>query len=91
MLTNNLIKNPLKISARLPTSGGNRILIFFMPTSYSKITTLYTLSMKLSGFARCLESYIRRLPIQLPLNARILDVGCGTGILGISMKNSFLA
>src|SRR3989338_9004616 len=60
-----------------------------MPTSYSRLATSYRLSMELTGFARSLKNYIRRLPIQLPLNARILDVGCGTGILGVAMKKSF--
>ena len=45
--------------------------------------------MKLTGFSRSLQNYIKRLPIKLPLNAKILDAGCGTGILGISIKKCF--
>ena len=45
--------------------------------------------MGLTGFAYSLENYTKRLSIELPLNPRILDAGCGTGTLGIAMKKSF--
>ena len=60
-----------------------------MPVSYSRLANSYRLGMGLTGFTHCLENWIKRLPIRIPLNAKILDVGCGTGILGISMKKSF--
>ena len=60
-----------------------------MGTSYSRIATSLRLWVQINGFDRSLYNYIRRLPIRLPLNAKILDIGCGTGILGISIKKLF--
>ncbi len=59
-----------------------------MPFSYSRLVDFYQVSMELTGFSAALEKYVRRLPLELPAEARILDAGCGTGILGMAMKKS---
>jgi SAM-dependent methyltransferase len=60
-----------------------------MQTNYSMITKPYKVGMEITGFTACLEKYVNRLPIVLPYRPAIYDVGCGTGILGISLKNRF--
>lgn len=60
-----------------------------MRTLYTKVAHLYGLSMRLTGLSRSLEHYVHRLPLNLPPKAKILDVACGTGVLGIAFKKSF--
>ncbi len=45
--------------------------------------------MKLAGFAVGLEKYLKRLQLQLPENAKVLDIACGPGMLGLAIKKLF--
>ncbi len=45
----------------------------------------YALGMKALGFERSISSFIESLDLDHPNDARILDVGCGTGIIGLTL------
>ncbi len=53
-----------------------------LQTRYAKIAGLWHFGMVLSGLDQALRRYVKRLSIDLPPGARVLDVGCGTGVLG---------
>ena len=52
---------------------------------YDRIAKLYNLTFKFNGYQRSLRQYLRRHPLPLPRNPRILDAGCGTGLLTITL------
>lgn len=56
-----------------------------MPAShhlaYEKIANVYDTFLTVSGFKRGVENFLSRLEFELPPKARILDAGCGTGLL----------
>jgi ubiquinone/menaquinone biosynthesis C-methylase UbiE len=52
---------------------------------YDRIASLYNLTFKFNGYGRSLHHYLRTHPIPLTRNAKILDAGCGTGLLTIAL------
>lgn len=52
---------------------------------YDKIASLYNLTFKFNGYGRSLHQYLRTHPIPLSADAKILDAGCGTGLLTIAL------
>ena len=52
---------------------------------YDRIASLYNLTFKFNGYGRSLHQYLRTHPIPLSSNAKILDAGCGTGLLTIAL------
>ncbi|MEJ7710422.1 MAG: class I SAM-dependent methyltransferase [Pyrinomonadaceae bacterium] len=50
-------------------------------TLYDRIAGLYNLTFKVNGYGRSLERYFESSLPLLPVGARILDAGCGTGLL----------
>ena len=53
---------------------------------YDRIARLYDLTFKFNGYGRSLERYFREHPIPLENDKpRILDAGCGTGLLTLAM------
>jgi ubiquinone/menaquinone biosynthesis C-methylase UbiE len=52
---------------------------------YDRIANLYNLTFKFNGYGRSLHQYLRTHPIPLARNAKILDAGCGTGLLTIAL------
>jgi len=52
---------------------------------YDRIASLYNLTFKFNGYGRSLHQYLRTHPIPLSRNAKILDAGCGTGLLTIAL------
>ena len=52
---------------------------------YDRIVKLYNLSLKLNGYARSLDIYLRDNPLPLSPGARVLDAGCGTGLLSSAL------
>lgn len=52
---------------------------------YDRFTNLYDLMFRVNGYGRSVERYLsERLPPP-PVNARVLDAGCGTGLLTLSL------
>ena len=52
---------------------------------YDRISDLYSLTFKVNGYGKSLEKYFLENPIPLPTAARILDAGCGTGLLTLTL------
>jgi ubiquinone/menaquinone biosynthesis C-methylase UbiE len=52
---------------------------------YDRIANLYNLMFKVNGYGHSLEQYLAENPIPLDHGARILDAGCGTGLLTLSL------
>ena len=52
---------------------------------YDRIASLYNLTFKFNGYGRSLHHYLRTHPIPMTRNAKILDAGCGTGLLTIAL------
>jgi ubiquinone/menaquinone biosynthesis C-methylase UbiE len=54
-------------------------------TFYDRIAGLYDVTFKFNGYGRSLEKYLRKHLPPLPHGARVLDAGCGTGLLTLSL------
>src|ERR1041385_8555798 len=52
---------------------------------YDRFTKLYDLMFRVNGYGRSLERYLRETGLPLPAGARILDAGCGTGLLTLAL------
>lgn len=52
---------------------------------YDDIARLYDLTFKVNRYGRSIENYLRMHLPPLPRDARILDAGCGTGLLTLSL------
>jgi ubiquinone/menaquinone biosynthesis C-methylase UbiE len=52
---------------------------------YDKIAALYDLTFKLNGYGRSLDQYFANHPLPISRGAKVLDAGCGTGLLTLSL------
>ena len=52
---------------------------------YDKIAGFYDFTFKLNGYGRSLDEYFFNHPLPLSRGARILDAGCGTGLLTLAL------
>src|SRR5262249_31682255 len=52
---------------------------------YDKIAGVYDLTFKLNGYGRSLDQYFSAHPLPLSRGSRILDAGCGTGLLTLAL------
>jgi ubiquinone/menaquinone biosynthesis C-methylase UbiE len=51
---------------------------------YDRFTNLYDLMFRVNGYSRSVERYLRETSLPLPAGARVLDAGCGTGLLTLA-------
>jgi ubiquinone/menaquinone biosynthesis C-methylase UbiE len=70
------------MAQNLATGGGGEARA---GSFYDKIANIYNLTFKFNGYGRSLHQYLRTHPIPLSRNAKILDAGCGTGLLTIAL------
>jgi ubiquinone/menaquinone biosynthesis C-methylase UbiE len=52
---------------------------------YDKIASIYDLTFKLNGYGRSLDRYFSNHPLPVSRGAKILDAGCGTGLLTLAL------
>ncbi len=52
---------------------------------YDKIAAVYDLTFKLNGYGRSLDQYLASHPLPVSRGAKILDAGCGTGLLTLAL------
>lgn len=57
-------------------------------TLYDRIARLYNITFLFNGYSRSIEKYLRDHPLPLEEGARILDAGCGTGLLTRALLRS---
>ncbi len=50
-----------------------------------KLSNIYAAFLKLLGYERGLSRFLDRLDLEFPRGARILDVACGSGIVGLRL------
>ena len=55
---------------------------------YDKIAAYYDLTFKLNGYGRSLDQYLAIHPLPVSRGAKILDAGCGTGLLTLALLRS---
>jgi ubiquinone/menaquinone biosynthesis C-methylase UbiE len=52
---------------------------------YDRIARLYDLTFKINGYGRSLDQYFSNHPLPVSRGAKILDAGCGTGLLTLAL------
>lgn len=69
--------------------SGNGEQVKIEPQSfYDSIADLLNIAMKLNGYQASLANYLRFLNLELNAASKILDAGCGTGIVSLALKDA---
>ena len=55
---------------------------------YDRIARFYDLTFKVNGYGRSLDQYFENHPLPVSRGAKILDAGCGTGLLTLALLRS---
>lgn len=55
---------------------------------YDRIARYYNLTFKVNGYGRSLDQYLEAYPLPLAPGSKILDAGCGTGLLTLAVLRS---
>ena len=55
---------------------------------YDRIARFYDLTFKVNGYGRSLDQYFANHPLPVTRGAKILDAGCGTGLLTLALLRS---
>ena len=55
---------------------------------YDRIARFYDLTFKVNGYGRSLDQYFQNHPLPVSRGAKILDAGCGTGLLTLALLRS---
>lgn len=59
-------------------------MIFFY-----RLSKLYAALLKLLGYERGINRFLNRIPLSCPEESRILDVACGSGVVGLQLMQRF--
>lgn len=60
-----------------------------MKTIYTNLARFWDLGLAASGFKKGLRDYVKRLPLECPPKAKMLEVGCGTGVVTFALLEKF--
>lgn len=52
---------------------------------YDRIARFYDLTFRINGYGRSLDQYFEQYPLPVSRGAKILDAGCGTGLLTLAL------
>lgn len=52
---------------------------------YDRIARFYDLTFRINGYGRSLDQYFEQYPLPISRGAKILDAGCGTGLLTMAL------
>jgi ubiquinone/menaquinone biosynthesis C-methylase UbiE len=55
---------------------------------YDRIAEVQKFAMKLNGYRASVAKYLRSLNLSLDSNSRVLDAGCGTGIVSMAFQDA---
>ncbi|RJQ37022.1 class I SAM-dependent methyltransferase [Candidatus Parcubacteria bacterium] len=58
-------------------------------TPYGPVANVYDAFLTLMGFKRGVENFLDRVHFDLPANANVLDVACGTGLVSFYLARRF--
>lgn len=70
-----MIENAVPVAGTEATAG----------SLYDRIASLYSITFKFNGYGRSLDQYLRDHPLPLSPGAKVLDAGCGTGLLTLAL------